>query len=191
MIHCGDAQLVQEFVHHMMHKRGAKPITCSCYLTAFLNVSKVPLDSHKRKKENDLSKTLEKVRVVQRQLERLSRKERMDDLARKRQSCLFRITCIMLGIKVEVSEMNGTSQTRSCMNLCLLLLYCSADPGQAKEYITLRIYQNQCSEESKDQNFTCFNEDGAVILLEDSYKTRSTYGPNRTDVTPLTFLTYF
>ena len=29
------------------------------------------------------------------------------------------------------------------------------------------------------------------ILLEDSFKTRSTYGPNRTDLTPLTFLTFF
>ena len=28
-IHCGDAQLVQEFVHYMMDKRGTKPITCS------------------------------------------------------------------------------------------------------------------------------------------------------------------
>ena len=36
LIHCGDAELVQEFVHYMMHKGGAKPITCSCYLTAFL-----------------------------------------------------------------------------------------------------------------------------------------------------------
>ena len=28
-----------------------------------------------------------------------------------------------------------------------------------------------------------------MILLEDSYRTRSTYGPNRTDLTPLNFLT--
>ena len=43
LIHCGDAQLVQEFVHYMMDKRGTKPITCSHYITAFLNVRKVPL----------------------------------------------------------------------------------------------------------------------------------------------------
>ena len=43
----------------------------------------------------------------------------------------------------------------------------------------------------KNQNFICFNEDGSVILFEDDYKTRGTYGPNRTDLTPLTFLTYY
>ena len=193
LIHCRDAQLVQEFVHYMMDKRGTKSITCSRYITAFLNVSKVPQDSHERK-EDDLSESLEKVRAVQRQLERLSRKERVDDLARKPQDdkvVYSELLELCRELKWEVSEMNGTSQARSCMNLCLLLLYCSANPGRAKEYITLRIYQNQCSEESKDQNFICFNEDGTVILLEDSYKTRSTYGPNRTDLTPLTFLTYY
>ena len=54
-----------------------------------------------------------------------------------------------------------------------------------KEYIALRIYKNQCSEESKDPNLICFNEGGTVILLEDSYRTRSTYGPSRTDLTAL------
>lgn len=29
------------------------------------------------------------------------------------------------------------------------------------------------------------------MLFEDDYKTRPTYGPNRTDLTPLTFLTYY
>ena len=54
-----------------------------------------------------------------------------------------------------------------------------------KEYIALRFYKNQCSEESKDPNLICFNEGGIVILLEDSYRTRSTYGPSRTDLTAL------
>ena len=43
LIHCGDAQLVQKFVHYMMDKRGTKPITCRHYITASLNVKKVPL----------------------------------------------------------------------------------------------------------------------------------------------------
>ena len=94
-------------------------------------------------------------------------------------------------LKWEVTEMSGTSQARSCMNLCLLLLYCAANPGRAKEYVTLQIYKNQGAEESKDQNFICFKEDGSVILFEDSYKTRQTYGPNETDLTPLTFMTYY
>ena len=79
--------------------------------------------------------------------------------------------------------MNGASQARNCINLCLLLLCRVANPGWVKEYIALRIYKNQCSEESKDPNLICFNEGGTVILLEDSYRTRSTYGPSRTDLT--------
>ena len=79
------------------------------------------------------------------------------------------------------------------MNLCLLLLYCSANPGRAKEYITLRIYQNQSTDECtcRDQNFICFNEDGTVIWLKNAYKTRQTYGTSRTDLTSLSFLTYY
>ena len=73
----------------------------------------------------------------------------------------------------------------------LLLLYCVANPGRVKEYITLHIYKNQCEEESKNQNFICFAEDGSVTLFEDAYKTRPTYGPNRTDLTPLSLLTYY
>ena len=85
LIHCGDVQLVQEFLQYMMYKRGTKAVTCSRYLTAFFDVSKAPLVSHERKEENDLSESLEKIRAMQRQLERLSRKERVDDLARKPQ----------------------------------------------------------------------------------------------------------
>ena len=43
LIHCGDAQLVQEFVHYMMDKRGTNPTICSHYITAFPKVRKVPL----------------------------------------------------------------------------------------------------------------------------------------------------
>ena len=42
------------------------------------------MDSHERK-EDDFSQSLEKVRAMQRQLECLSRKERLHDLARKPQ----------------------------------------------------------------------------------------------------------
>ena len=42
----------------------------------------------------------------------------------------------------------------------------------------------------KGHNFICFNEDGTVILIEDNYKTRPTYGTNRTDLSSMPFLTY-
>ena len=79
------------------------------------------------------------------------------------------------------------------MDLCLLLLYCSANPGRVREYmyVTLRIFNDQNEEQSKNQNFICYNQDGSVVLIEDAYKTRATYEPNKTDLTPLQFLTYY
>ena len=73
------------------------------------------------------------------------------------------------------------------MNLCLLLLYCAANSSRVKGYVTLQIYKDQNAEQSKNQNFIYFNKDSNVILFEDDYKTRANYGPNRTDLTPLTF----
>ena len=62
LIHCGDAQLVQEFVHHMMHNQGTKPTTCSHYTTAFSLLEKyLYLDSHKA---DDFSQSLQKVRAM-------------------------------------------------------------------------------------------------------------------------------
>ena len=94
-------------------------------------------------------------------------------------------------LKWEFTEGMRPAKVRTCMNPCLLLLYCSADPGRAKEYITLRLYKNQATDECGDQNFICFNEYGTVILLENAVKTKPTYGTSRTDLTSLNFLTYY
>ena len=112
------------------------------------------LDSHECK-DDDFSQSLEKVRAMQRQLKRLSRKEWLDDLARKPQEdkvVYSELHELCWEFKWEVSKMNGAPQARTCINLCLLLLCGAANSGWVKEYIALRIYQNQCSEESKDQN---------------------------------------
>ena len=191
LVHCANAQLVQEFVQFMMARRGTKPVTCSRYISALINVRKVRLDSECQEAS---SEALEKVRAIQRQLERLARRERVDSLARKPESdkvVYSELLELCRELKWEVQEQSGTAQARSCMNLCLLLLYCAANPGRAKEYVTLRIYRDQDADQSKNQNFICFNEDGGVVLFEDDYKTRSTYGPNRTDLTALSFLTYY
>ena len=165
---------MQEFVQFMMNKRGVKPVTCSRYISALINVLKVPLDSY----GTVSSEVSEKIRAIQRQLERLARKERVDSQAQKPEfekvvySELLELCC---EIKLEVQEQSGIVRARSCMNLCLLLLYCAANPGRVKEYVTLRIYKDQSTEQSKNQNFICFNEDGSVILFEDDYKTRATF----------------
>ena len=177
----------------MMNTRGCKAISCSRYITAFINVSKVPLNSHGNNEKEDLNNSLERLRSIQRQLERISRKKRVDDLAKKPQVervVYSELLELCRELKWEVNEKTGQDQARSCMNLCLLLLYCAANPGRAKEYITLRIYKNQSEEDCRDKNFICFAENGSVFLFENAYKTRPTYGPNRTDLTPLSFLTY-
>ena len=188
---CSDPQLVQDFVNYTMKVRSVKAITCSRYLTAFINVAKVPFNSNGKQDKND---SLGKVRAIQRQLERLARRERVDDLAKKppMEKIVYpELLELCRELKWEVHEKSGQSQARSCMNLCLLLLYCSANPGRSKEYVSLRIYKGQSDEDCKNQNFICFNEDDTVVLLEDAYKTRNTYGVNRTDLTPLSFLTYY
>ena len=191
---CSDPKLVQEFVTYMIDTRGIKAITCSRYITAFINAAKVPLSSVEKLERQDLTASLEKIRSVQRQLERIARKEHVDELAKK--PAMDKIVYAELlelcrELKWEVNEKSGQAQARSCMHLCLLLLYCGANPGRTKEYITLRIYQNQSDQECQGQNFIHFSEDGSVVLIEDAYKTRPTYGPNRTDLTPLAFLTYY
>ena len=192
---CANPEFVQEFVRFMIDRRGVKAITCSRYISAFINVSKVPLDSLKNRQQLDLSESIEKIRGVQRQLERIAKRQRVDDLANKpqveRKVVYTELLELCRELKWEFSEATGYAKARTCMNLCLLLLYCSANPGRAKEYITLRLYKNQSPDECRDQNFICFNEDGTVILLENAYKTRPTYGTSRTDLTSLNFLTYY
>lgn len=192
--YCANPQLVQEFVNYMIDKRGLKSITCSRYISSIINVNKVHIDSQGSGDEDVRSDNEEKIRAVQRQLERIARRERVDEAAKKPQ--LEKVVYSELlefcrELKWEVSEKTGVNQARSCHDLCLLLLYCSANPGRVKEFVTLRIYSDQNEAQLKDQNFICFKEDQSVELIEDAYKTRSTYGPNRTDLTPLTFLTYY
>ena len=84
------------------------------------------------RKIDDFSQLLQKVRAMQRQLEHLSRKERVDDLARKPQEDKVVYSELLephRELKWEVSKMNGASQGRSCINLCLLLLCRAGNPG--------------------------------------------------------------
>lgn len=196
LTYCVNPQVVQEFVHYMMDKRSVKAVTCSRYITAFINVLKVPAcsDSNASAGKQDLTDSMERIRAIQRQLERLSKQGRVDELAKmpQVQKVVYpELLEICRELKWHVSEQQGIAQARSCMNLCLVLLYCTANPGRAKEYITLRIYKNQSGDECKNQNFICFNDDETVVLFEDAYKTRPIYGPNRTELTTLTFLTYY
>ena len=187
---CASPQLVQDFVKFMMEKQGSKPVTCSRYLSAIISVDKVPFVCA-RSEEREAA--LEKIRAIQRQLERLSRKERVEEVSvtgRQSKVVYSELLDLCRELQWEVTEKTGSVRARSSMNLCLLLLYCTANPGRVKEYISLRIYKDQTADQMKGHNFICFNEDGSVILIEDNYKTRPTYGTNRTDLTSMPFLTY-
>ena len=70
-----------------------------------------------------------------------------------------------------------------------VILRCQFQPRKRIRHA--QIYKDQNPEQSKNQNFIYFNEDSSVILFEDDYKTRDTYGPNQTDLTLFTFLTYY
>ena len=135
LFHCANPEFVQEFIRFMIGKRGVKTITCSRYITAFINVSKVPLNSFKNREQLDVSESIEKIRGIQRQLECIAKRQRVNGLANKPQAERKVIYTELLELcrelRWEFTEAMGPTKARTCMNLCLLLLYCSANPGRA------------------------------------------------------------
>lgn len=113
----------------------------------------------------DVSESIQKIRGIQRQLERIAKRQQVDDLAHKPQveQKLVYIELLELcrELKWEFTEVTGPAKARTCMNLCLLLLYCSVNPGRAKKYITLHTYKNQSTDKCRDQNFIYFHKDGS------------------------------
>ena len=85
LFYCTNPEFVQEFVCFMIDRRKVKPITCSRYITAFINISKVPLNSLKNREQLDVSESIEKIRDIQRQLGRIAKRQRVNDLANKPQ----------------------------------------------------------------------------------------------------------
>ena len=133
LFHCANAEFVQEFVRFMIDRQGVKAITCSLYITAFINISNVPLNSFKNREQLDVSESIEKIRGIQRQLERKAKRQRVNDLANKPQAERKVVYAELLDLcrelKWEFTEATGPAKVRTCMNLCLLLLYYSANPG--------------------------------------------------------------
>lgn len=191
LTYCINPEVLQQFVEFMMKNRGIKAITCSRYVTSLISACKVPLVSTQDEQKEE---SLEKIRAIQRQLERLSRQEKIDSDSLNPQTdkvVYSELLELCREFKWEVSEKTGADRARSCMNLCLLLMYCAVNPGRVKEYISLRIYKDQSGDQLKDQNFIWFKEDGGIVLLENNYKTRNTYGLNTTDVSSVTYLNYY
>ncbi|XP_078355258.1 uncharacterized protein LOC144639850, partial [Oculina patagonica] len=133
---CENAEMVQEFVRYMTGHRKTKASTCSRYITALINVVKV-LNSEKGLRSDDAI-NLEQLRSIQRQLEKLGRQERMFEDASKpaveKKIIFSEILELCRELKWSFEEGRGIDQARQCMNLSLLLLYCSANPGRIKEY---------------------------------------------------------
>ena len=191
---CGDPSTIQEFIQFATEKRKIKAVTASRYISAFLNAVKF-LNAQAGERGAIGESSMAQMRSLQRQLEALARKERLFKQAAtplaERKIVYPEILELCRELKWQVQELTGLERARCAMDLCLLLMYCAANPGRAKEFVTLRLYAGQTTEDLRDQNFICFGEDGSVVLLEGDYKTKYAYGPSRTDLTQLPFLTYY
>ena len=88
-------------------------------------MNKVHIDSQASRAEDVRSDNEEKIRAMQRQLERIVGRERVEEKAKKPQ--LEKVVYSELlefcqELKWEVSEKTGVNQARSCHDLCSLLL---------------------------------------------------------------------
>ena len=75
LTYCVNPEVLQQFVEFMMKNRGIKAITCSQYVSYLISVCKVPLVCSQDEQKEE---SLEKIRSIQRQLERLPRQETID-----------------------------------------------------------------------------------------------------------------
>ena len=177
----------------MTAKRNTKASTCSRYIMAIISVIKVLNANRGRKSDNDLN--VAQLYCIQCKLERIGRQDKLfEDSSKpmvKWKTIYSEILELCQELKWSFEETKGMHQTRQCMNLSLLLLYCGANPGRTREYVSLRIYSRQGREQTRDQNFIIFGQDESVNLLENSYKTSRVYGSNKTELTGLPTSTYY
>ena len=109
---------------------------------------------------------MEKIRAVQRQPERLARKERMDALGQKpelEKVVYPEILALCRELKWEIDEKRELLRPGLTEFMLATVILC-------------RKPRLQTADQSKNQNFICFNEDGDVVLFEDDYNTGPTYG---------------
>ena len=129
--YCVNPEVVQQFVEFMMKNRGVKAVTCSRYVSSLISACKVPLLCS----QDEQIESLKKIRSIQGQLERLSRREKMasDSVNLQTNKVVYsELLELCRGFKWEVSEKTGADRAQSCMNLCLLLMYCMVNLGQGK-----------------------------------------------------------
>ena len=167
---CSDPSAVQDFIQFATEKRKIKAVTASRYISAFLNAVKF-LNAQAGERSAVEESSMTQLRSLQRQLESQARKERLFKQAAKplaeRKIVYPEILELCRELKWQVQELTGLERARCAMDLCLLLIYCTANPGCVKEFSTLLLYDGQSTEECHDQNFICFGQDGSVVLLED------------------------
>ena len=129
LTYCVNPQVLQQFVEFMMKNRGIKAITCSRYVSPLTSACKVPLlCSQGEQKEEALKKN----RFIRRQLERLSRQEKIDSgsLNLQAEKVVYSESLeLWREFKREVWGKKGADCAQSCMDLCLLLVYCAVNPG--------------------------------------------------------------
>ena len=180
---CSDTSAVQDFIQFATEKQKIKAVIASRYISAFLEALKF-LNAQAGEHSAVEKSSMMQLRSLPRQLESQAQKECLFKHAAKplaEQKIVYRgILKLCRELKWQVQEFTGLERARCAMDLCLLLMYCAANPGRVKEFVTLRLYAGQSTEECRDQNFICFGQDGSVVLLEGDYKTKYAYGPSRT-----------
>ena len=169
---CSDTSAVQDFIQFPTEKRKIKAVTASRYISAFLEAVKfhnAQAGEHGPVEESSMMQ----LQSLQRQLESQARKERFSKQAAKplaeRKIVYPGILELYRELKWQVQELTGLERARCAMDLCLLLMYCAANSGRVKEFSTLHLYDGQSTEECCDQNFTCFGQDGSVVLPSLTY----------------------
>ena len=123
LTYCINPEVLQQFVEFMMKNHAIKAITCSRYVSSLISACKVPLLCSQDEQREE---SLEKIRAIQRQLEQLSRKEKIDSDSLNLQTdkvVYSELLELCREFKWEVSEKTGADRARSCM------MYCAVNPG--------------------------------------------------------------
>ena len=183
--HVENSNLVEEFCNYLRSKeRNLKSSTISRHISAFINVVRfinedIPLTSQ----ENLVS--LSRLRALQSQLEYDARREKRanDDKASNNAVLYEEILQVVRNLKHKFEDASSIyTKARCLMNFCILLLYTLASPGRAKEFVTLRITDSDKNANTQPGNFLIVKSSAITLVCKD-YKTSTTYGTDRTELT--------
>ena len=150
---CSNTSAVQDFIQFATEKQKIKAVIASRYISAFLEALKF-LNAQPGEHGAVEKSSMMQLRSLPRQLESQAQKECLFKHAAKplaEQKIVYRgILKLCRELKWQVQEFTGLERARCAMDLCLLLMYCAANPGRIKEFSTLHLHDGQSTEECRD-----------------------------------------